>query len=608
MSVMFGGLFVRNPGDEDFHLLNADYLPSLDLLCVGGSLYLHTYEALYRSTDGGASFEQLHQASFRSLLFHDGTALYALFDRDSLRRSEDGGVTWSPCSNAHWTSRYGKWSYALHRNAIYAAGYDMPWLRRSTDGGRSWASLPSLPVDSFPRVPTRSLTAITARDEALLISTERGIFQSTDEGSSWIPLSIGPIGCYALFTARNCLLANNASGTYRYDSSMRQWRQVEFSHWSKYATSFVASGRYLAADLNRFSPDEGDSWWAQGKGSWKIAARPDGSLLRMQQGVLYQDSSWLESSRDDGRNWVFLDSIVRGYHDVAANETLILLGSPWYVSLGIIYTLRLSSDEGAHWNDLLTLPVANTAPRELSLNRRGEILFHSWPHTVFSPDSGRHWDTLCTPVQDSLLAATLTENGLFLQSASGIWQRRPDGSTLDTRLTERIPGARIAGKWGVYLCITGSDSLYFLHDTNGALHGVPLPDLLAGLAYPPTFAASTSCVFLSPGASTIFRLRLQGILDASPPPVMPAGLAILGVAPHPLHKRGTVRVRTDHAGTADLDLLDMLGRTRAQLFSGPINPGEHTLPASVPTVAPGCYLLRLRSGRQTSIHPVIVGR
>lgn len=608
MSGGFGGLFVRNPGDEDFHILNTELLPPLDLLCVGDSLYLHTYEALYRSTNGGASFEHIHQASFRSLLFHDGTAFYALFDRDSLRRSEDGGITWSPCSAPHWTSRYGEWSYVLHRNSIYAAGYEMPWLRRSTDGGRSWASLPSLPVDSFPRVPTRSVTAITASDEALVISTERGIFRSTDEGSSWIPLSIGSIGCSALFTAQNCLLANNASGTYRYDSSMKQWRQVEFSHLSQYGISLVACGRYLAGDLNRFSPDEGDSWWAQGKGNRKIAARSDGILLRVQQGALYQDSSRLESSTDNGRSWVFLDSLVPGPHDVAANETLILLGSPWYVSLGIIYTLRLSTDGGAYWNDLLTLPVAESAPRELYLNRRGDILFFSLPHSVFSSDVGKQWDTLRTPAGDSLLAAVLTENSLYLQSASGIWQRQADGSMRATQLTERISAARIVGKWEDHVCVLGRDSLYFVHDIDGRLRGVPIPDMLVGLSYTPHFASSTNCVFLTSGSSTMFRLRLHGLLDVPHTEAVPAGITVLGVHPHPLTNNGCLRVTAVHAGDTDIDILDLLGRVRGHVHNGHLAVGEHALSISVPDLAAGCYLLRLRSGRETRFHPLIVGR
>jgi hypothetical protein len=601
------GLFVRDRGDEDFRFHNADVTPVSGLLCVGDTLLMHTRTDLYRSLDGGSSFVRLHSASFRSLLFHDGTSLFALFDRDSLRRSDDGGVTWTVCKQPYYNNRYGRWSYVRHRDAIYGAGEELPGLRRSTDGGRNWVSLPGLPVDSFPRSTARGVVDIAASDEQLLINTGRGVFGSTDAGTSWTALSHPLPRLTRMFIAPTCILMNGAGGCFRYESSHRHWRQVEYARWTKYVLTLVGHGRYLAGDLYRFTPDEGESWWAQDRASWKVAARPDGSLLRTQFGYGMPDSSWLETSIDNGMNWVYLDSIPPGTHDVSATQSTILLGSPRYVGLGIIYTLRTSTDDGAHWRDRLTLPVSGTATRQHSANRRGHFLFFSWPHSVFSADEGEHWDTLRTPVQDSLLAAVLTENSLFLQSASGIWRREEDGSYRDTRLTERIPGARILGRWRGYLCIVGSDSLYFLHDTNGELRRAPLPELLVGHPAPPSFAASTSCVFLSPGAHTVFRLRLEGILDA--PPLVPAPLdaAIHGVNPHPLRDGGIVRVKVYFAGTMEIELLDLLGRTQVLLFSGHIASGEHALPITLPSLPPGCYMLRLRSGSQTQFHPIIVG-
>ncbi|MBR9975109.1 MAG: hypothetical protein KFF77_05975 [Bacteroidetes bacterium] len=603
------GLFARDRGNEDFHLRNADILPAQDLLCIGDTLFMHTREDLYRSTDGGTHFEHLHHGPFRALLFHDGTSLFALFDRDSLRRSDDGGASWTACAYPFgWYDSSGKETYTLHRGALYASSPKVQGLRRSTDRGQSWQQMPDLPVGDSDRHYSPGVTALASTDGQLLIHTVEGAFRSTDEGVSWEVLSEGNANLTSLFPGPACLLANNASGCYRYESSPRHWRQVEFSHWTKYGISFVAFGRYLAGDLNRFSPDEGDSWLAQGEASWTMAARPDGRLIRVQQGRLPKDSSWLETSSDDGKHWVFLDSIPPGSHELGTNESLILLGSSRYLPPGIIYTLRLSNDDGAHWNELLTLPVASSAPRELSLNRRGDILFHSWPHSVFSSDEGRNWDTLQTPANDSLLAATLTENSLFLQSASGIWQRLPDGRMRDTRLTERLPEARIVGRWNEHLCIVGHDSLYFIHDTDGEVRSVPLPELLVGYPYTPSFAASTSCVFLTPGTATIFRLRLQDILDVSPAPVTPMGLTILGAAPHPLRERGTVHVQIDQAGTAELDLIDLLGRRRARLYIGHIEQGEHAVQASLPAVPPGCYLLRLCSGERTTFHPIVIER
>lgn len=598
------GLFVRDPGDEDFHLLNADVPPVWGLHLADDTLLLCTRDTLYASADHGRSFTALSGGSDRSLLFDDGVSLYALFNYDSLYRSDDGGRTWTPCASPYFYKPGDRDTYVLHRGALYAATPDVRGLSRSTDQGRSWRQLPDLPVGDPYRFHDPGVTALAATDEQLLICTITGVHRSTDGGVSWETLSTASSRFSRLFIAPDGLLAQSSGGLFRYDENRRAWRQIVFSHWSRYGTSLIAAGRYLLGSSSRISPDEGESWWAEEHPS-AIAAQPDGTLLRSHAGT--RDSSWLERSTDDGQRWIFLDSIPPVTYDLAANASRLLIGTLRWLPIGYIWTLRTSSDEAATWSEVLTLPVALTAPRALTTNRRGDILFFSLPHAVFSPDGGNRWDTLRTPMRDSLLAAALTENGLFVQSASGIWKRQDDGSMADTRLLERLPGGRIVGRWREYLCLTDADSLYFVHDITGALRGVPLPDLVAGLSYPPHFGASTSCVYLTTGLATVFRLRLQGILDAEPSVALPDGPTILALHPQPVRDHGAVRVTTVNSGYADIDILDMLGRVRARVHRGFLEAGTHDMHIDVHGLGAGPYLLRLRSGTEIRFHRMIVG-
>ncbi|MBE0644218.1 MAG: hypothetical protein IH600_09070 [Bacteroidetes bacterium] len=599
----YNGLRMRKPGDEDFHLLYADVLPVQSLLSVHDTLFITTRDALYRSVDRGVSFDRVHTAYVRSLLLSDGHSLYALFNNDSLRRSDDGGVTWTPCGKPYWN---GSNSYCFHRGCLYtASSTDLAGMKRSTDGGQTWKVLPGLPVDSLPHSYLRGVITMTASEEDLLICTGRGVFRSTDGGMTWETVSEGSTKFSSLYNGPSCLLSNGPGGCFRYDASRRHWRQVEFSRWSDYGVSLAAFGRNVCGDLHRFSPDEGDSWWAQDRTTWSQCARPDGTLLRLQWNSY--DSCRLERSIDDGMTWSFVDSVGPGSRDLAANQSLLLLGTPRYLPIGYLWELHISTDDGECWTQRLTLPVALTAPRVLTVNQRNAILFFSYPLSVYSPDAGLHWDTLRTPTEDSIHVAVLTENSLFIQSNSGIWQRGSDNSLHATGLTERIPQARIAGTWKSHLCVLGYDSLYFLDDISGELRAVPLPDLLVGFPYTPAFAASASCVFIAP-AGTILRLKLEGILDAENPVAVPAGFAVICLHPHPVRNHANLRLLVERGGETEVDLLDILGRVRARLYSGYIDAGSHDIGIGFPALPPGNYLIRLRGGTQTQFHPLIVVR
>ena len=93
---------------------------------------------------------------------------------------------------------------------------------------------------------------------------------------------------------------------------------------------------------------------------------------------------------------------------------------------------------------------------------------------------------------------------------------------------------------------------------------------------------------------------VDGLVSA--PPVSgeaaPAGALTLGpVAPNPVRGRATVPFTLDRPGPATLRLLDVQGRTVAQVPRGALAAGAHTAPLDVSGLAPGVYLLRLETGR-----------
>jgi photosystem II stability/assembly factor-like uncharacterized protein len=175
-------------GGSGWQDVRPDGLPSLDLhgfavddrsdrlwAAVAG-------EGLYRSDDGGASFELMTKdvgAGVMGLeVLPDGRLLAADMQQQALLASDDDGKTWSR---------------PLDRPvmAIAAASHDPKLLLastlggdagivRSTDGGRNWTQVLTLPEGAGPIAWSESEPTT-----AYVVGLDRTLYRSTDAGASW---------------------------------------------------------------------------------------------------------------------------------------------------------------------------------------------------------------------------------------------------------------------------------------------------------------------------------------------------------------------------------------------------------------------------------------
>lgn len=77
--------------------------------------------------------------------------------------------------------------------------------------------------------------------------------------------------------------------------------------------------------------------------------------------------------------------------------------------------------------------------------------------------------------------------------------------------------------------------------------------------------------------------------------------------PDPIRGRATVEFRTLEEGPTRLEIVDLLGRTAATLLETDLRPGDHTAALDASRLAPGVYLLVLRTGRGEVVRRVRVG-
>lgn len=143
--------------------------------------------SLYRSSDGGASWQELgnlarvtpnRSSSMMSVGVRGDTILCGLaFPQRTVLRSLDAGRTWDTASampNGGSPDRI-----------LVAKGYALASngnsIMTSFDAGKTWQNR----ALSSPPIPNLSITAIAANESTAFVGTTQGVFVSRDSGKTW---------------------------------------------------------------------------------------------------------------------------------------------------------------------------------------------------------------------------------------------------------------------------------------------------------------------------------------------------------------------------------------------------------------------------------------
>lgn len=84
--------------------------------------------------------------------------------------------------------------------------------------------------------------------------------------------------------------------------------------------------------------------------------------------------------------------------------------------------------------------------------------------------------------------------------------------------------------------------------------------------------------------------------------------ALRVVAPNPVRGTAVINFSVSEDGPVRLTLVDAGGREPFELYTGRIVAGEYSLPADLAGIAPGRYLLRLSTARESVTTPLVVQR
>lgn len=81
---------------------------------------------------------------------------------------------------------------------------------------------------------------------------------------------------------------------------------------------------------------------------------------------------------------------------------------------------------------------------------------------------------------------------------------------------------------------------------------------------------------------------------------------LIEVHPHPVHHSATITLRLGSPRTVSVELYDVLGRKRLDVFHGHMPSGSIALPFTTRHCSAGVYLLRVTSREGTTTHPIVL--
>jgi photosystem II stability/assembly factor-like uncharacterized protein len=160
--------------------------PARAILRSGGAgrVYLAGWTGLFRSDDLGASWSSaadgLPREPATALLVIDGSpeTIYAIVQGGAWA-SIDGGRSWAKRGAGMFASNFEALAADTRQPArLLAAGGDR--LFRSNDGGAIW-----LRVGRLLPEPHTTVRGIIANEEGIVITTDRGLYRTVDDGESW---------------------------------------------------------------------------------------------------------------------------------------------------------------------------------------------------------------------------------------------------------------------------------------------------------------------------------------------------------------------------------------------------------------------------------------
>jgi len=349
----------------------------------GSTVYACTLDGLYKTVDGGATWEPLGNVG----VFHVAVApsapqtLYGLAGIDAIARSDDGGVTWRALTDLpsmtipSTTTSFASDLVIDPADANTAYALTTQGIAKTSDGGNHWTEELAVVLDAPSRIaldPRHPSTLYLATAQFFHPDVAR-VWRSNDSGVTWSPAGTGlPEQVNDLVVAPSGTVyaaspTHGGSQMFRSTDGAASWQLAATLAADQVLNLAADPGgpdRLYAADAPGgtggilLSLDQGRIWSApaqppSGQVVSQLLSSPAGG------GLYVEATPWLDSpheflhSNDGGATWSALAAT--GQQPWLGVPRLVLDAQPgvlYAAGQGVGENNLASSDDGASWRAL----------------------------------------------------------------------------------------------------------------------------------------------------------------------------------------------------------------------------------------------------------------
>lgn len=301
--------------------------------------FLACRNQIFKTTDKGKNWALLldlapshgnyiSSAWFRSLFFLNASQGYAVGDFEKIFRTSDGGATWDTLSWSSLTAPYVRYTSVafLNESVGYIAGHRVDnilmnfnfteFVMKTTDGGLNWTEATVPVVGDFRTLVMQFVSADTCFVHLKDTQGDDQLFNSSDGGATWIPVTPPLRKIYAAqwMDDRTGLAygrdANYEYRLYRTENSGDLWESVSMPVFDNQIRDVIRDFAFGGGGNGFAVGDGGNIMVTTDKGkTWQSRneAYPNFFTVNFpSQNTAYASSAkGFFKSEDGGQNWLF---------------------------------------------------------------------------------------------------------------------------------------------------------------------------------------------------------------------------------------------------------------------------------------------------------------
>lgn len=222
-----------------------------------------TKHSVYRSVDAGQHWSRTADSlpGAMNMFLVRGRERTVYLGPSVLWKSADGGRSWEPSGPGYVFAPDGIQALAVAADGTLVAGIWGGGVAVSHDTGASWHR-------RAYGLPRNVMDVTTGSPQTFWAGTDRGVFRTTDAGSTWHARGLTSVRVTALLVRRHLILAGGTIGMYRSLNGGRSWQRVTAGlpldpYVAGFSTDPTRPNRVFAS-LNTdgiFRSDDGGTTW-----------------------------------------------------------------------------------------------------------------------------------------------------------------------------------------------------------------------------------------------------------------------------------------------------------------------------------------------------------